>query len=189
MSRLDLIVGPNGAGKTTLYERVIAPGRPGLPFVNADRIAHERFRGSEIEHAYEAASIATAARTALIEARLDFCAETVFSHQSKLDLVTTAITAGYDVVLHIVMIPFALSELRVRARVQNGGHDVPAAKLAPRYERLWPLIAAATPNCYRAVFYNNAIDEGPTEVAAYRLGVPDYQPRWPSWTPEPLLKL
>jgi Zeta toxin len=113
VSRLDLIVGPNGAGKTTLYERVIAPGRPGLPFVNADRIAHERFRGSEVEHAYEAASIATATRTALMEARLDFCTETVFSHQSKLDLVTTAVTAGHDVVLHIVMIPFALSELRV----------------------------------------------------------------------------
>jgi predicted ABC-type ATPase len=59
------------------------------------------------------------------------------------------------------MIPFALSELRVGARVQNGGQDVPAAKLGPRYERLWPLIAAATPCCYRAVFYNNAFDEGP----------------------------
>jgi predicted ABC-type ATPase len=113
----------------------------------------------------------------------------VFSHQSKLDLVTTAFTAGYHVVLHIVMIPFALSELRVGARVQNGGHDVPAAKLAPRYERLWPLIAAATPSCDRSVFYNNAIDEGPTEVAAYRFGVADYQPLWPSWTPEePLIK-
>jgi predicted ABC-type ATPase len=66
---------------------------------------------------------------------------------------------------------------------------VPATKLAPRYERLWPLIAAATPHCYRAVFYDNAIDEGPIEVAAYRFGIADYQPRWPSWTPEPLIDL
>lgn len=189
MSRLDLIVGPNGAGKTTLYERVIAPGRPGLPFVNADRIAHERFRGSEIEHAYEAAGIAAAARTALIEARLDFCTETVFSHQSKVNLVTTAAAAGYDVVLHVVMIPFSLSELRVGARVHSGGHGVPTAKLGPRYERLWPHIVAAIPGCYRAVFYDNAHDEGPTEVAAYRFGVTDYHPRWPSWTPEPLIAL
>ena len=43
MSRLDVIAGPNGAGKTTLYERVIYPGRPGLPFVNADVIAAARF--------------------------------------------------------------------------------------------------------------------------------------------------
>jgi predicted ABC-type ATPase len=39
VSRLDLIAEPNGAGKTTLYERAIAPDRPGLPFVNPDRIA------------------------------------------------------------------------------------------------------------------------------------------------------
>ena len=54
-----MIVGPNGAGKTTLYERVIAPARPGLPFVNADRIARERFPARVAEHAYEAANIAT----------------------------------------------------------------------------------------------------------------------------------
>ena len=51
MSRLDLLVGPNGAGKTTLFERVIAPDRPGLPFVNADRIARDRFPGHELERA------------------------------------------------------------------------------------------------------------------------------------------
>jgi predicted ABC-type ATPase len=51
VSRFDLTVGPNGAGKTTLYERVIAPDRPGLPFVNADRIASDRFPGQELEQA------------------------------------------------------------------------------------------------------------------------------------------
>lgn len=51
MSRLDLIAEPNGAGKTTLYERAIAPDRPGLPFVNPDRIAGDRFPGHELEQA------------------------------------------------------------------------------------------------------------------------------------------
>ena len=73
MSRLDLIAGPNGAGKSTLYKRVIAPDRPGLPFVNADRIARERFPGAETTEAYKAAEIAAKAREALIAARLDFC--------------------------------------------------------------------------------------------------------------------
>ena len=90
MSRLDLVVGPNGAGKTTLFERVIAPVRPGLPFVNADRIASDRFPGQEVEQAYAAAEIAGATRQALIDARLDFCTETVFSHESKIDLVAVA---------------------------------------------------------------------------------------------------
>lgn len=189
MSRLDLIAGPNGAGKTTLYERVIAPGRPGLPFVNADRIARDRFPGQELERAYEAAAIAAAARAALIEARLDFCAETVFSHESKIDLVTAAAAAGYDIVLHVVMIPLALSGARVAARVAAGGHGVPPEKLASRYERLWHHVATAAPHCYRVVFSDNSADDGPVEVASYRYGIADYLPRWPRWTPVPLLAL
>lgn len=186
MSRLDLICGPNGAGKTTFYERVIAPDRPGLPFVNADRIARDRFPGHEVERAYDAARIADRARAALIDARLDLCTETVFSHPSKLDLITDARAAGYDVVLHVVMVPLELSAPRVATRVAAGGHAVPAEKLTSRFDRLWPLVAAAVPHCHRAVFYDNAHDDGPTEVASFRLGLADYPPRWPAWTPPPL---
>jgi len=189
VSRLDVIAGPNGAGKTTLYERVLRPARPGLPFVNADRIARERFPGEEISRAHEAAEIAERTRRALIDARIDFCAETVFSHESKVDLVTAAVAAGYDVVLHVMLIPLRLSGPRVAMRVAAGGHDVPKDKLAGRYSRLWPFIAEATPHCHRAVFWNNAHDDGPFEVASYRLGVPDYAPAWPDWTPDPLLGL
>jgi predicted ABC-type ATPase len=184
VSRLDLIAGPNGAGKTTFYERVIAPDRPGLPFVNADRIAHDRFPGHELEESYAASQIAAAARDALIAARIDFCTETVFSHESKVELVHAAAHAGYDVVLHVVMVPLALSGARVVARVAAGGHDVPMDKVASRYGRLWTHVVAAVPHCHRAVFYDNASDDGPSEVASYRFGVADYPPRWPRWIPE-----
>lgn len=189
MSRLDLIAGPNGAGKTTLFELIIEPGRPGLPFVNADRIAQQRFPGTELEHAADAARLAADARAALIAARLDFCTETVFSHQSKVDLVTTAAAAGFDVVMSVVMIPLVLSGLRVAARLDAGGHDAPIDKLASRYERLWPLIATAVPRCHRVVFYDNSHDDGPYEVGSFRYGVADYIPQWPDWTPDPLLGL
>ena len=111
----------------------------------------------------------------------------MFSHESKLSLVTTAVAAAYDVVLHVVLIPLELSRPRVAARVASGGHDVPADKVAPRYARLWSLVVAAVPLCHRAVFYDNAADDGPREVASYRYGVPDYPPRWPRWVPGPLL--
>jgi predicted ABC-type ATPase len=45
------------------------------------------------------------------------------------------------------------------------------------------------PRCHRVVFYDNADDDGPDEVAAYRYGVPDYTPRWPPWAPEALRAL
>jgi len=189
VSRLDLIVGPNGAGKTTLFERIIAPARPGLPFVNADRIAADRFPGDEIQQSYAAARIAANTREALIAARLDFCTETVFSHTSKVELVATARAAGYDVVMHVVMIPLVLSGHRVNAGVAGGGHDVPADKLTARYERLWPHIVVVAPSCHRTVFYDNAVDSGPVEVASYRYGLSDYPPRWPRWTPASLLDL
>jgi len=183
VSRLDLIVGPNGAGKSTLFARVIEPPRPGLPFVNADRIAADRF-GSEAEaRSYEAAEIAARARTALIDARLDFCTETVFSHESKLELVAVAAAAGYDVVLHVVLIPAALSGPRVAARVATGGHSVPEEKIRTRYDRIWPLVAAAVPMVRDAVFWDNSTLEGPVEVATFRRGLPDAPPRWPAWCP------
>ena len=89
-------------------------------------------------------------------------------------------------ILHVVMIPLTLSAPRVAARVAAGGHDVPGDKLATRYARLWPNVAAVVPTCHRAVFYDNAVDDGPYEVAAYRSGIPDYAPRWPAWTPSAL---
>ena len=160
-----------------------------LPFVNVDRIATDRFPCHELEQAYAASEIAASARKALIEARIDFCTETVFSHESKVELVTTAVTAGYEVVLHVVMIPITLSGPRVSARVASGGQDVPAEKLAPRYRRLWPHIVLAVPHCHRAVFYDNSADDGPSEVASYRSGFADYASRWPHWTPDALLAL
>jgi predicted ABC-type ATPase len=184
VSRLDLLVGPNGAGKTTFFERIIEPDRPGLPFVNADRIAAQRFPGEEAERSYEAALIAADARTALINARLDFCTETVFSHPSKVDLINLAISAGYDVALHVIMIPLELSGPRVAARVESGGHSVPADKLADRHRRIWPLVAQVVPVCWRAIFYDNSADSGPAEVASFRVGIADYEPRWPTWTPD-----
>jgi predicted ABC-type ATPase len=135
---------------------------------------------------HEAAAIAATAREALIAARLDFCTETVFSHPSKVDLIDAAVAAGYDVILHVVMVPLHLSAARVQARVAAGGHDVPREKIVARYARIWPNVVASVPRCRRSVVYDNAMDAGPVEVGAFRFGLADYPPRWPAWTPEVL---
>ncbi len=87
------------------------------------------------------------------------------------------------------MIPLELSGPRVTARVAAGGQAVPADKLAARYERLWPNVAAAVPHCHSVVFWDNSRDDGPVQVATYRYGVADHPPVWPSWAPEPLVSL
>lgn len=183
MSFLDLVVGPNGAGKSTLFARVIEPARPGLPFVNADLIAAARFGADAEARSYEAAEIAARTREALIDARLDFCAETVFSHASKLELIETALDAEYHVTVHVVMVPVELSSRRVLARVAAGGHSVPEEKIRTRFERLWPNVAAIVPVTHQTVFWDNADDAGPRRLATFRRGLPDFRPTWPAWCP------
>lgn len=87
-------------------ERVLAPVMH-LEFVNADRIAAQR-------------------RQQLLSQGRSFMTETVFSHPSKLELMTTAKDRGYRVHLHVVLIPEELSVARVASRVEHGGRLRPS---------------------------------------------------------------
>ncbi|MEE8600522.1 AAA family ATPase [Euzebya tangerina] len=185
MSRLDLVVGPNGAGKSTFVRFVLASARPGVPFVNADLIAGERWPEDPEANSYEAARIATAVRSKLIAAGESFIAETVFSHPSKVDLVTEARAAAFDVHLHVLMVPAALAVARVRARVEVGEHDVPQHKIVGRYARLWSNVVAAAPLCRRVDMWDNS-GVGPVQVGTMRDGIWVLGPRWPTWTPPEL---
>ena len=186
MSRLDLIVGPNGAGKSTFAQEILAEQLPGVLFVNADLIAVERWPEDPESHAYDAARIAEATRSALIESGRQFIAETVFSHPSKVALIDQAQAAGYFVALHVLMVPEHLAVARVAARVERGGHSVPENKIRERYQRLWPLVAVAAAKAQSAAFWDNSTLDGPELVAELANGQLLAPPKWPSWTPDVL---
>lgn len=186
MKRLDLVVGSNGAGKSTFVELTLAPLLPGSPFVNADEIAKRRWPQAPAEHAYQAARVAADTRRKLIDLGESFIAETVFSHPSKLELVDTAQAAGYTIALHAVMIPEGLAVLRVQHRVRAGGHHVPEHKIRERYQRLWPLVAAAATRADSATFYDNSTVRGPRIVAQLASGFVIGSAVWPTWTPHVL---
>jgi predicted ABC-type ATPase len=187
VSRLDLIVGPNGSGKSTFAQEILAEQSPGILFVNADLIAIERWPEDPESHSYEAARIAEATRTALIESGRQFIAETVFSHPSKIALVDQAQEAGYFVALHVLMLPEHVAVARVAARVERGGHSVPENKIRERYQRLWPLIAVAAAKAQSAAFWDNSTLDGPDLVAELASGQLLARPKWPSWTPDVLI--
>ncbi|MGB9223749.1 zeta toxin family protein [Mycobacterium sp.] len=186
MNRLDLVVGPNGAGKSTFVELTLAPLLPRPLLVNADEIAGQQWPNDPAEHAYEAARVAADTRTALIATGHSFIAETVFSHPSKLELIDHAHTAGYTVVLHVLLVPEELAVQRVSHRVRGGGHDVPENKIRERYQRLWAFVATAVARCDSATVYDNSALKGPRIVAqmsgGHLIGAPD----WPAWGPPPL---
>jgi predicted ABC-type ATPase len=186
VSRLDLVVGPNGAGKSTFVRLVLAPTVPAAAFVNADEIAAEHWPDDPEPHAYEAAAIAAATRSRLIELHRPFIAETVFSHPSKLDLIDEAASAGYYVALHVLMVPEDLAVARVDYRKANGGHSVPVDKIRQRYRRLWASVIDAVPKAGSATFWDNSQLDGPRRVAMFIEGITVGTPEWPAWAPEAL---
>jgi len=178
---LVVLAGPNGAGKTTLFERVLAPVMH-LEFVNADRIAAERWPDAQAENGYEAARIAADRRQQLLSQGRSFITETVFSHPSKLELMTTAKDRGYRVHLHVVLIPEELSVARVASRVEHGGHDVPEDKIRGRYTRLWGHLRAAVAAADDAWVYDNSRAASPLRVVAqFVSGQLVTAPTWPTW--------
>ena len=188
MPVLHLLAGPNGAGKSSYVADVLQPVTH-LPFVNADVIAAKRWPTAQAQHAYQAAQAAAEQRQMLLVERRSFITETVFSHPSKVELVEQAVSLGYLVHLHVMLLPVEVTVARVAFRVRHGGHDVPEDKIRARYERLWELVAVARNRADRADFFDNSRAETPFRlVATFEWGELVGLPAWPGWTPKALLR-
>jgi len=117
--------GPNGSGKST-----ITAGYPikGI-YVNADIIKQHR-QCSDIEAAEEAEAI----RESLLASSKDFTFETVLSTERNLLLLEKAKNSGYRIEsIFVLTVDAELNIERVKTRVIQGGHDVPADKIRSRY--------------------------------------------------------
>ena len=143
-----LLAGPNGAGKSTLYRALVSTGSiaKALEFVNADL-----YEQSHLQHIVDLQARSEAARDwadnrreVLLNAKTSFVSETVFSHDSKLALITKAQAMGFDVVLYVVSVDDPQRLLaRVSQRVREGGHHVPADRILQRYPRTMANLAKA----------------------------------------------
>jgi predicted ABC-type ATPase len=175
-----MLAGPNGAGKSTYYDAFLADSP--LPFLNADLFAEETGVDS-----FEAARILDATRDRMIDDRLGFITETVFSdpYGEKLAMLRKATDAGYEVTLiYIGIASPALSARRVDQRIARGGHDVPRDRLASRYKRSLANLEQAlafVPSV--ELFDNSFIDDPFRPVASFKGGVlmsraPGSVPAW-----------
>jgi predicted ABC-type ATPase len=156
-----LFAGPNGAGKSTLFKSLSASGyiSKEVEFVNADL-----YEAASLTHITDAQTSSHAARewadnrrAQLIGEKRSFASETVFSHPSKLTLIEEAREAGFFVTLFIVAVddPKTLLQ-RVRTRVSEGGHNVPAARVLQRYPRTLANLRSAVKCASLAVLYDAA---------------------------------
>ena len=186
---LHLLAGPNGAGKSKLFAEVIGPATH-LQLINADELAAQRWPEDPEGRSYDAAVIAAERRAELIAARASFVTETVFSHESKVELVKQASAAGYLVTLHVVLVPEELAVARVTKRVEHGGHAVPEDKVRARFRRLWPLVTEAIAVANAALVYDNSkIQPAFRLVATFDHGALVGSVDLPQWAPPALRKL
>jgi len=161
-----LIAGPNGAGKSTLYRALVASGSmsSSLEFINADLYEQTHLQHiADLQKRSEAArDWADRRRDSLMNAGLGFVSETVFSHESKLALITQAQVTGFDVVLYVVSLDDPQRLLtRVSQRVREGGHHVPAARILERYPRTMAHLKKAVRMADLAFVYNAAeVEQG-----------------------------
>lgn len=154
-----LLAGPNGAGKSTLYRAAVAEGLipSDAEFVNADlhEAAHLQHVADLEARSEQARLWAEQRRASLLAQGQSFVSETVFSHESKLVLISDAQRCGFAVVLLVVCLDDPQRLLgRVTQRVSEGGHSVPANRVLARYPRTLKNLAQAVRLADMAMLYD-----------------------------------
>lgn len=135
-SHVYVIAGPNGAGKTTFAGKFLAEYADCPTFINADLIAARVSPRAPSTAAFRAGRIMLREIRARGLARQDFGFETTLSGKSHLLLLANLKKRGYAVHLFFLWIPnVTLSLRRIRMRVREGGHDVPARIVRRRFSR------------------------------------------------------
>ncbi len=158
--QLWVLSGGNGAGKTTFYNLYLA--KYGIKFVNADLIAKDIDPENPEGISYLAAAVAAKIRADLISQGVSFCFETVFSHESKIDLIAQAKANGYKITLVFIhLFDSSLNEARVKQRVSEGGHSVPIEKIHSRIPRTMKYIKTALTIVDEARILDNSSRDNP----------------------------
>ena len=156
--RILIIAGPNGAGKTTFATEFLAR-EAGVPaFVNADLIARGH---SPLHPAFPAIE---AARLMLDEMRRrarqgeSFSFETTLAGRAALRWIRDWQRDGYLVCLYFLTLASVDQAIsRVRARVEQGGHDVPEPVIRRRFARGWSnFVQFYRPRVDRWAVYDNS---------------------------------
>lgn len=148
--RPEIVVfaGPNGSGKSTFTELL----KPPMDYINADEIK-KNLKCSDLE----AAQLAEKQREEHVEHMEEFCFETVLSTERNLRLLKKAKERGYFIRCYYVLTADPMiNVLRVKSRVESGGHDVPEEKIILRYDKTLALVKELVKVCDICHIYDNS---------------------------------
>ncbi|MCH5341228.1 MAG: zeta toxin family protein [Acetatifactor sp.] len=143
-----VFAGPNGSGKSTFTQLLMPP----IDYINADEIK-KNLKCSDLE----AAQLAERQREEHIEQMSEFCFETVLSTERNIKLLEKAKQKGYFIrCYYILTADPMINVLRVKSRVEAGGHDVPEEKIITRYDRALCLVKDLVQICDVCHIYDNS---------------------------------
>lgn len=187
---LWILAGGNGSGKSTFFQNFLKGS--GIEFINADLIEKKLQIAPSDKSSYEAATIARKKYRDNLTHGRSFCFETVFSHESKLEMLMEAKDRGYYVNLVFIHLRNPdLNKLRVDQRVETGGHAVPAEKIVTRIPRTLALMQDALVQTDCGMLYDNS---GSGNDAFRRIAVKKdstitlYVEQLPQWAADALVK-
>src|SRR5438067_926821 len=135
--RCIIIAGPNGAGKTT-FAREFLPKEEVIHFVNADLLAAGLSPLKPDLAALNAGRLFLTELDRLATMRQNFAFESTLSGLTYLARLKRWKSAGYRIeIFFLRLASVQLALRRVAVRVKQGGHNVPQADVARRFERGW----------------------------------------------------
>ena len=134
--RILVIAGPNGAGKTTFAGQYLTQEVNCPEFINADLIARGLSPFDPQGAAFEAGRVMLERIVARVKAGRSFAFETTLSGLMYARHIPEWQAAGYHVKLIFLDLPSVdIALARIRARVAQGGHDVPESVVRRRFGR------------------------------------------------------
>ena len=131
-----LIAGCNGAGKTTFAKEFLPKEVNCLRFLNADEIARGLSPFKPSASAIQAARLLLRQVDECLRRRETFALESTLSGKTYIRLFRRARELGYEIELHYLWLSSPDQAVaRVRMRVKQGGHHVPATDIRRRFKR------------------------------------------------------
>lgn len=133
--KLIIFAGANGSGKTTAAEYLL-PRLKITEFVNADEIARGLSPFNAAGQALAAGRLVLDRIDGLIKGGKSFAIETTLAGRSLARLIKQAEKFGYLVEMHYIFCgDLRVNMARIKNRVKQGGHHVPAPDVRRRYWR------------------------------------------------------
>lgn len=133
-----IIAGPNGAGKTTFAQEFLPIEAECLNFVNADLIAQGLSPFQPDKMAIESGRLMLQHINECVRNKESFAFETTLSGKGYVAKIKSWKGQNYEIIICYLRLPTVdLSIERVKARVNQGGHNVPEQIIRRRFEKSW----------------------------------------------------